>query len=290
MGIIIIRIILIAIIIGWITGVYVCWREAKKLKRSSKIAIFLGIFLPVLSILIYKYYKYRKGKIIILLLAPLYVFIYLSLFFLLFGPSGSDKGLTEFLHINKFLNQPINELVEPHKGPNTGKYSPVFTLEETQKAVDEYNRANPDNKISPEELENYLRNRNTRPSNSLSNKGLTHKLFSTDESKTIEELLTRVATEQSENLPFMQNEITQLTSVKASGKNLIFSHKLIDDFIITQSWVDEKVKENKIKGECNEPRWRNLLEKGATIILEYYNNNGDLGGSVVVNLSDCQKK
>jgi len=108
-----------------------------------------------------------------------------------------------------------------------------------------------------------------------------------NDTNTIEEELVFVAEEQSKDLPVMLNELTQLTSVKVSGKNLIFSHKIMIDFVVTQAWVDEKIKKNKIAGECNESRWRNLLEKGATIILEYYNKNGEMGGKVNINSSDC---
>lgn len=89
--------------------------------------------------------------------------IFICLLFIFFGPQGPDKGLTEFIHINKFLNDPINEIISPHQGPNTDKYSPVFTEEETRKAVEEYNRVHPDNKISPDELEVYLKEMKKRP-------------------------------------------------------------------------------------------------------------------------------
>lgn len=47
---------------SWIFGIYYCKNVAKQLEMSNSKAVLMGIFLPILSVIIYFYYSYRKKE------------------------------------------------------------------------------------------------------------------------------------------------------------------------------------------------------------------------------------
>lgn len=122
--------------------------------------------------------------------------------------------------------------------------------------------------------------RNTNTSNSAS--------FPMDEKKTIEESLLDESEKLNKELPKMVSEFLEETTVSVSGKEVTVSYRSTDNFaVITQSLLDREFKKRKIDEVCNVKSYRYYLEKGATFILKYYNNNGRLGGTIIVKLSDC---
>lgn len=125
----------------------------------------------------------------------------------------------------------------------------------------------------------YMRN---KPENSAKETALQEKNI------TLEEELLSASAEKNKELPAMVDASTEWTTTSASGKELTLYMKTTSDNIMTQSWVDEKLKKNKIDGLCNNSAFRDLLEKGVIIILEYHNKNGELGGIFTVNLLDCK--
>jgi hypothetical protein len=109
------------------------------------------------------------------------------------------------------------------------------------------------------------------------------------ESLVIEDELVQLSEDLNKKIPIKIGDTSEITKISVSGRKITCSLKATGKYFITQSFLDRTMKKILVDNFCNnQPIIRYYLEKGATLILDYYNGNDKLGGTVTVKLSDCK--
>jgi uncharacterized membrane protein YvbJ len=117
----------------------------------------------------------------------------------------------------------------------------------------------------------------------------TKSLLTSSSTETIEESLTKALPEMNKDLPKKVDEITQLTSITSSGKNINYNYKVDDKGLqLTQKELNTSLKSDVVKGVCTTSETKSLVDKGVVFIYNYYKYSGLYIGTLSVNSSDCK--
>lgn len=117
----------------------------------------------------------------------------------------------------------------------------------------------------------------------------TKALLTNNSTETIEESLTKALPEMNKDLPKKVDEITQLTSITSSGRNISYNYKIDDKGLkITQNDLDVSMRSDVVKGICTQLQTKTLADKGVVFLYNYYKNSGLYIGTLSVSSSDCK--
>lgn len=111
----------------------------------------------------------------------------------------------------------------------------------------------------------------------------------TSNPSSIEQALVEASKETNKQLPMMVDSATQLSTTMASGKDFIYSYRLIgkDYASVTQSDINDSLREGIVSGACTTPETKKMLEEQVRLIYRYSNENGKYLGEVPVVLANC---
>ena len=105
---------------------------------------------------------------------------------------------------------------------------------------------------------------------------------------TLEKSLAVASQELNKQTPMVVDGATTLLSTVVVEKSFNYNYQYSGTPALTAANLAEAVKPNVINGVCTTPDMRELIDKGATYVYNYYDTTRTYIGNISVQKSDCK--